>query len=237
MALKVFVDFDGTVTRKDVGNEFFMKFGGDACGDLIAEYRRGGLSAKELFRREVEAIGKLDTEQALEFLHNQEIDRSFIQFVDFCRERGIEFHIVSDGLDFYIHEILGYHGIEGVSVFSNKLTLREDGTAGINFPYDDAECTRCACCKRNIIVTSVADDDVVVYVGEGYSDRCPVRYADIVFAKDDLQRYCQEMNITYHMYGDFEDVTRRLEMILSGKRLKQRREAVMARRDLFISEP
>lgn len=237
MALQVFVDFDGTITRKDVGNEFFIKFGGERCRTYIEQYRSGHLSAKTLFRSEVDALGCLDTPQALEFLRVQEIDGSFREFAGFCKDHGISFHIVSDGLDFYIHEILKHHGIEGVPVYSNKLLLREDGTAGIEFPHDDAECTRCACCKRNIIVTSAADDDVVVYIGEGYSDRCPVRYADIVFAKDELQRYCQEMNITYYLYSDFNDVTRKLGEILSRKRVKQRREARMARRDLFLSEP
>ena len=42
---------------------------------------------------------------------------------------------------------------------------------------------------------------MIVYVGDGYSDRCPVQYADIVFAKGDLQTYCQEQNISYPCTG------------------------------------
>lgn len=237
MALKVFVDFDGTITRNDVGNEFFVAFGGDICRDYIARYRCGEHTAKELFRLEVKALGQLNRISALEFFRTQEIDPSFGRFVDFCTTRSIGVQIVSDGLDFYIDAILSHHGIGTVPVSANRIVFHDDGTAGIEFPHDDAECTRCACCKRNIIAAAAGDDDVVVYIGEGYSDRCPVRYADIVFAKDDLQRYCQEMNITYHLYRDFDDVTRRLAEILSRKRMKQRREAAIARRELFISEP
>ena len=41
MALKVFVDFDGTVTEADVGSAFFLRFGGDVCAALVEEYRGG----------------------------------------------------------------------------------------------------------------------------------------------------------------------------------------------------
>ena len=78
------------------------------------------------------------------------------------------------------------------------------------------------------------DDDIIVYVGDGISDRCPVRYADIVFAKHGLVPYCQEQNISYHDYSHFGDVQVRLEKFLQQKRIKKRREAAMARRDLFM---
>ena len=103
-----------------------------------------------------------------------------------------------------------------------------------SFPYTDSECERCANCKRNHLLTLSSDDDIVVYVGDGISDRCPVRYADIVFAKKGLIKYCQEQNVTYHEYRHFGDVQQRLDPILRQKRIKQRREARMARREVFL---
>lgn len=239
MSLNVFVDFDGTITRQDVGNAFFREFGGDICAQHVAAYKAGEISAKELFRREVSAIGVLDESRAETFLRGQRIDESFKGFVDFCRARGIGLHIVSDGLDYYIARILSYNGIGDVSFFANRLdVVRENGMArlAIGFPHDDAECTRCACCKRNIMMTLSGDDDIIAYVGEGYSDRCPAQYADIVFAKDELQKFCQESNISYLLYSSFDDVVQRLEGLLARKKLRPRREATMKRRDLFIAE-
>ncbi|MGH2569116.1 MAG: MtnX-like HAD-IB family phosphatase, partial [Bacteroidota bacterium] len=66
------------------------------------------------------------------------------------------------------------------------------------------------------------------------SDQCPVRYADIVFAKHNLIPYCQQQNITYHEYRHFGDVQVRLKTILQQKRVRTRREAAMARREVFM---
>ena len=58
---------------------------------------------------------------------------------------------------------------------------------------------------------SAGDGDVLIYVGDGYSDRCPVEYADLVFAKGSLQTWCQQNNISYLPYRSLDDVRRRLE--------------------------
>ncbi|MEO8168751.1 MAG: MtnX-like HAD-IB family phosphatase [bacterium] len=240
MPLKIFVDFDGTITRQDVGNAFFVEFGGKVCSEFVEDYRAEKISAKELFRKEVEAIGVLDEFGAITWLRRQEIDESFRSFADFCRERKIELYIVSDGLDFYIGEILRHNSIDDVTVFANHLEIQsgenDSARLSVSFPYDDAECSRCACCKRNIMLTNSAEDDTIVYVGEGYSDRCPARYADFVFAKDDLQKFCQRENISYFLYSSFDDVVLRLEELLGKKKLRPRREAEMKRREAFIRE-
>jgi 2-hydroxy-3-keto-5-methylthiopentenyl-1-phosphate phosphatase len=87
------------------------------------------------------------------------------------------------------------------------------------------------------MVTLAGDEDIIAYVGEGYSDRCPVQYADIVFAKDVLQTFCQEQNISYHLYDSFDDVVERLRVLLSKKKLRKRLSAEMKRKELFTREP
>ncbi|MBI4536142.1 MAG: MtnX-like HAD-IB family phosphatase [Ignavibacteriae bacterium] len=239
MALKVFVDFDGTIARHDVGEAFFREFGGPECDNVIEEYRAGLISAKECFRRETEAIGTLNEQAAHAFLRHQPIDEGFRRFVGFCRENNIESHVVSDGLDYYIKEILVANGLGDVSFFANRFEFHRDNNGGsrpeISFPYDDAECTRCACCKRNIMLTHSGDEDVIVYVGQGYSDHCPVRYADIVFAKEGLQIFCQRRNISYYPYNTLFDVVERLKVLLVNK-LRKRHRAELNRREAFMSE-
>jgi 2-hydroxy-3-keto-5-methylthiopentenyl-1-phosphate phosphatase len=240
MALKLFVDFDGTVTTQDVGNAFFRRFGGPVCDRLVSEYRDGKISAQACFRGETAAIGRLPAAEAEAFLQEQQISSGFGTFVEFCRGRGIEFHIVSDGLDYYVRRILELNGIDGVSVFANTLSLsgQEAGSAKItvSFPFAAAECDRCACCKRNIILTRAGEDDIIGYIGEGFSDRCASQYADIVFAKDELQKYCQQENISYYLYSDFHDVVARLKLLVARKSLRKRRRAENKRREAFMSE-
>jgi 2,3-diketo-5-methylthio-1-phosphopentane phosphatase len=242
MNLKVFVDFDGTVTKEDVGNAFFRHFGGSVCDDYVRDYHGGLISAKECFRKELASIGTPQPEEIDRFLSRQEVREGFTEFVQFCEASGVEHHILSDGLDLYIGTILARHGLSQVSRFSN--TLHTDAPAAdssfsfaIAFPHDDAECDRCACCKRNIMVSQAGEDHVICYIGDGFSDTCAVQYADVVFARGELQTFCQKENISYFHYSSFHDVRRKLQELLSRTGLRKRKRAELRRRDLFVSEP
>jgi 2,3-diketo-5-methylthio-1-phosphopentane phosphatase len=238
---KVFVDFDGTITRGDVGNGLFRTFGGTACETLVARYRAGEIGARECFRGEAAAMGRCSLTALDRWIDGQEIDNSFGAFAAFCSGAGLELAIVSDGLDYYIRRILDRHGLGAVRFHANVLSFTdpaEDGTARavVAFPHADAECDQCACCKRNIILTATADDEILCYVGEGFSDRCPAGYADIVFARDELQTYCQEKNISYYPYRTFADVTARMSELVARGRVRPRRQAQANRRAAFIRE-
>ncbi len=239
MALKIFVDFDGTVTLHDVGNAFFETFGGPGYRDILREYEAEERSAQDTFRWGVQAIGRVSRTAVDGFLRAQPIDQTFRDFCAYCKTHGIEFHIISDGLDYYIDKILQHNGITGVSVFSNRLLVHQlDGdecSFGIEFPFSDAECSRCACCKRNVVLTRAGENDIIAYIGEGYSDRCAARYADIVFAKDALQTFCQQENISYYPYTSFADIVDRLTLLRNTK-LRKRRRAEVLRRQAFIRE-
>lgn len=243
--IKAFIDFDGTISLRDVGDLMFETFGGPRCVRLVQGYRAGSLSAVECFRRECEACGEVDRGSLDAFLDRQEIDPFFDEFVKFCRDRNIGCTIVSDGMDYYVGRILERNGLAGVPFFANRLELLPvDGGAHVrlqpSFPHRDETCDRCACCKRNHILSLSADDDIIVYVGEGYSDRCPARYADVVFAKDELSEYCRESGIPFVPYRTFGDVTQRLAKMIDrkdaigGVRFQKRRRAELARCDVFL---
>jgi len=236
--LKVFVDFDNTVTVGDLGDALFLHFGGEACAQYDAQYKDGLLTAKECLTKKCEACGFVDRSRLDDFLRSQRVDSTFSDFVRFCEGRRVTLAIVSDGLDYYIDTVLRQQGWEHVPSFSNAVRFAGTGD-GVRmvptFPHDDEVCTRCACCKRNIMLSHSGDEDILVYVGDGYSDRCPAGYADIVFAKGELQPYCQEENISYYEFRSFRDVQTRLETILGYARLRKRREAEKKRRALFMA--
>jgi 2-hydroxy-3-keto-5-methylthiopentenyl-1-phosphate phosphatase len=86
------------------------------------------------------------------------------------------------------------------------------------------------------MLNGTPDEDVLVYIGEGYSDRCPAAYADVVFAKDALQTYCREENISYIPYRSFHDVRRSMELLAGRKKLRRRYRASMRRKEVFVAE-
>lgn len=231
---KVFVDFDGTITKHDVGNAFFRKFGDEAkLLAAIDRWKAGELSGSGLLL--VEASTAVVTEaEAVKFIEGFEIDVSFKDFLGFCRSSGIELSILSDGLAFYIERILSVNGIEGVPFYSNRSQFI-DGGIKIEFPYE-SDCTKCANCKGYQVLTHTGADEVIVYIGNGYFDRCAVQYADSIFAKDDLLRYCEENGVTYFPYDSFQDVLAKFRKILERGKLRKRHRAELKRREAYISE-
>ncbi len=236
--LNIYIDFDGTITRRDVGDAMFEQFGGAQCAGFIEEYRQERISAVECFRRESAACGRLRQGDLDAFLDACEIDPTFPSFVALCRSAGYEVTILSDGMDYYIGRILQRHGLGGVRFRSNHLRLipSGDGTVSMlpEFPFTDEVCDRCACCKRNHLLSSSGNDDIIAYIGEGYSDRCPARYADIVFAKDELLEYCREQGIPCVEYDSFEDIRRDLAPERARRWMRKRRQAELARREAFL---
>ncbi|MGA9120672.1 MAG: HAD-IB family phosphatase [Bacteroidota bacterium] len=241
MSVKIFIDFDGTITTCDVGNAMFRSLGGDAAGEAISLYHAERISARECFLRKAALCGDFPLSDLEAVIDGQSIDPGFKDFAAFCAGRGIDLCVLSDGLDFYIDRIFKRHGIGGIPRFSNAVRLVPSGTDGrvhmnLEFPAENPDCDRCASCKRNIMLTLSGDEDFLVYVGEGYSDRCPARYADLVFAKDQLQSYCQEQNISYLTYATFADVQSGLENLLLKNHLRPRRRACLNRTAAFIAE-
>lgn len=239
MRLKIFVDFDGTISKLDVGDHLFYELGGERCRLLVRDYLNGTISARECFVGVCTAAGQVSRERVDEILDRMEIDPSFKDFVQFCRSREIDFFVLSDGFDYYIDRILKRHGLASVKFIANHLEFQRTDSTGLFFlvpffPYTDEECSRCANCKRNHLLTLSSDEDIIVYIGNGYSDRCPSRYADIVFAKRDLLRYCRQENISYFEYRNFQDVISRLENILSQQRIRKRWQAELRRREAFL---
>ena len=54
--------------------------------------------------------------------------------------------------------------------------------------------------------------DKIIYIGDGHSDICPSRCADLVFAKDVLLQTCEEEGTAnYRPFHDFGEISRYLK--------------------------
>ncbi len=236
MNIKVFCDFDGTITKNDVGDLFFETFGDkEFYHNLVEKWRDYEISSKEMWERIAERV-KVDEDEMEKLILSQEIDPYFAEFVRFCQGNGIEIFILSDGFDFYIKRILEKYGLSSVKFFSNRLFIEKDKVL-LDFPYPDSVCRICGNCKRNHMLTLSADEDIIVYIGDGYSDRCPAEYADIVFGKKELLKFCREKNIPVYEFETFKDVIEQFVRFLSGrKKLKKRWQAELKRKEVFMRE-
>jgi 2,3-diketo-5-methylthio-1-phosphopentane phosphatase len=230
--IRVFCDFDGTVCLQDVGEQFFREFTGEKAEASVRHLLSGEITMQMWLTELCEAIPSMKHDEFLKYVDQFVVDPHFAGFVSFCKERDIPLTVLSDGLDAYVERILSNTGLVQVPFFANHAEFVGEELK-VSFPYTDAECSLCGNCKRNHMLNTSADEDVIVYIGDGYSDRCPVRYADFVFAKRQLIKHCQQQNITFFEFNYFGDVQVKLEEILQRKRIRCRQEAAMARREVF----
>ena len=234
---KVFVDFDGTITRKDIGDAVFTKFGHTAIvKQVIDDLLSDRISARDCWLKLCESVDYIEKQELDEFILRIEIDKTFHELVEYCDKNKIKLFILSDGFDYYIDLILKREKLDHLKVFSNKLILNNNNTLTPAFPYYDSGCTTSANCKRNHIINNSADDEYTVFIGDGNSDKYTVHFCDFIFAKDDLLRYCEKERISYFPFNNFTEVIERMETLRNRKRLKKRHQAELKRRELYIKE-
>ena len=215
--LKIYCDFDGTVTKNDVWVSAFGKFIKDRNKfDIVCEeFSSNVITSRECSLRELDLIEDFNFETLNSYLDKEEIDDYFRDFMEYCKKNDYEIILLSEGLDYYINYILNREKID-LKFFSNKMILKEiPGDNGkkktkltCEFPYPDEHCTYCGMSKRNVLInnTNDLDNEVSVFIGDGTSDFCASNYADIVFAKRRLASYCWKNNITYFDFKNFKDI-------------------------------
>jgi 2-hydroxy-3-keto-5-methylthiopentenyl-1-phosphate phosphatase len=202
------VDFDGTVTEQDLLDTIASRFGDPVVYQEVDEgLDEGRLPLREVITREFEPVTKpLDEVVAWE-LDNVRIRPGFRELVELARERGWRFVIVSSGFHELIEPILVHEGVE-VELHANRVEPRPEGWR-VLWQYDES-CDSCGeSCKRSI-VQALGGEGEIVYVGDGYSDRCAAEASDRVFATKGLARYLDERGVPYEPFDDFHDIARRL---------------------------
>lgn len=234
---KAFVDFDGTITKSDVGEAIFREFGNTGkVNEIIEKLLKDEISAKECWLSLCDSVENFDRKSLDEFINTMEIDETFPDFVDYCERNGIELYVLSDGFDYYIEKIFERENLQNVKVYSNKLVITDKNEMLPEFPYLDANFKTSANCKRNHIINHSGDDEFTVFVGDGNSDKETALICDFIFAKDGLLRHCEMERITFFPFENFGDVIERIDKLKSKKRLKKRYQAELKRKELYIRE-
>jgi 2,3-diketo-5-methylthio-1-phosphopentane phosphatase/HAD superfamily hydrolase (TIGR01509 family) len=216
MKTLILCDFDGTITLRDMGYLLLNRFSRGDWETIDREFREGKIGSKEAYSRIVKTL-QGDEQAVLDFIRkHSHIDPDFPSFYRYCREKGIDVKIVSDGLDFYIKTILEIHHLEDIPYYANEGHFSKEEGMDIVFPHFNEECGLCGTCKKRLVQTHRKDYDFILFVGNGISDRCGAREADFVFAKDSLYTYCIDQDVACHFYQGFQDVLSDLKKRIRG---------------------
>ncbi len=112
---------------------------------------------------------------------------------------------MSDSFRFFLEYILKNNGIGGIKIYSNKIRFSQDRLIP-SFPYTHSTCMICGNCKKKHLSKNGALDKVVIYIGDGLSDLCPAKEADIVFAKGSLKKYLTKERKDFFSFDSLKSV-------------------------------
>jgi 2-hydroxy-3-keto-5-methylthiopentenyl-1-phosphate phosphatase len=202
-------DFDGTVTEKDVS---FMLLDAFADGDWRQwdDKHDAGTITVGRFNQEVFSMVRAGRREMLEYMKPRVTIRlGFENWVAYCRSNRVRLVIVSNGLRFYIEEILGGLGLADVEVhaaetefFPGGLHVRYVGPDGT--VLDDGF-------KESYVDSLLQDGNRLAYVGDGGSDLRPARGCHRVFATGRLLELCRRDDVACTPFTDFNDIIAAME--------------------------
>ena len=219
--VSVLVDYDGTVSRQDIGTVLLAEH---ALVDQAvvaaqdADYDAGRTGSRELMQWDMEVLPR-DGELLRTFAAAMPQDATFPSFVKAVRGAGAAMEIVSDGLGFYVASNLARldPGLVDLPIATNDNDV--DGTGRLAFPYGHPACFVCGTCKRERVRAHEAGGRVVVFIGDGQSDRYAAHHADIVWAKDALLAWGQATGRDFLEWDRFAEIEAWFRAALADGRL------------------
>jgi 2,3-diketo-5-methylthio-1-phosphopentane phosphatase/HAD superfamily hydrolase (TIGR01549 family) len=201
------MDFDGTVNRKDVSFNILNHFTEGRWEGIDKEFISGKIGSLTAYSRISKLLKGNENEWKKYSQEMSDIDPWFKKFLEETSD-SVEVMIVSDGLDIYIKEILKKEGIYGIEFYANKVEFTGDKIE-IKFPFRSEDCDDCGTCKKEVLLKKKKEGyNPIIYVGDGYSDRCVFQYADWVFAKRTLAKILIAKKMGFSYLRSFESLLR-----------------------------
>jgi len=207
----VFVDFDGTISLRDIGPYLLDRFVPGRWEAVDGRYERAEIGSQEYVRELWRLLSGARLTDLQRVAGEVGLDPGFASLVTFLRSNGAEVTVVSDGLGFYVPSRCSPFR---VPVLANGIS---DGVP--HFPNADPTCP-CGLCgtyKARPVRAAKRSGRTTVVIGDGTSDRFGAVEADLVFAKDSLTQWCGRSGVAYVPFGDVADVERTLRQ-MSGLR-------------------
>jgi 2-hydroxy-3-keto-5-methylthiopentenyl-1-phosphate phosphatase len=200
-----FVDFDATITEQDTLVFLLDHLVGRKAWEPIEEKIRSGKITNRVGLREEMKLCQIDQPNLTQLLKkNISIDPTFKLFVDFSKEKALELLVLSGGFGECIEPVFKKYGIE-LPYFANELIFGK-AYLDVRYPYASQGCGDCSHCKAFHLERYKRRGYFTIFVGNGTTDRCPAKAADLVFAKDSLATYCLSERISFKPFDRFSEI-------------------------------
>jgi len=207
-------DFDGTVTIGDVSYILLDAFASGDWRYWDKKYTAGEVSVGR-FSTEVFSMITADRQTMLDYIKGRVVIRpGFDEFAALCRRRDFRLVIVSNGLEFYIEQVLKDIGLPDLEVHAADTHFYPDG---LRVEYIGPDGTVVDSGFKDVFTRLfLADGYRVIYIGDGRSDFEPAQRCHTIFAAADagsLLSYCRRENVECQPYTSFHDIINVLETL------------------------
>jgi 2-hydroxy-3-keto-5-methylthiopentenyl-1-phosphate phosphatase len=201
----VFFDFDNTITSFDVLDDIVERFSvNKKWMDFEDDWKKGKIGSRECLSGQLKSV-RIEKKDLKRYLSGIKIDPYFKRILALLKKRRLAPVILSDSFSFFLKYILKNNGVRPLRIYSNK--IRFSGNRLIpSFPHTHSVCAICGNCKKKHLSKNGALDKVIIYVGDGLSDLCPAKEADIVFAKGNLKRYLAKEGKSFFGFDSLKNV-------------------------------
>jgi 2-hydroxy-3-keto-5-methylthiopentenyl-1-phosphate phosphatase len=206
----IVVDFDGTITERDTLVQIVQSQAPEVFEQVEADLDAGRITLRECIRREFEAVRGEHDQIVAEAVARARVRFGFAELVTAAQAAGDRVVVVSSGFQSIITPVLAKAGVPPVQVVAHEVRFDPGGSL-VEFRHG-RPCTVCDQeCKRSVVEELRGDADVV-YIGDGYSDRCAALAADRVFARRELAEYLDADGAAYEPFEDFVSVRAALSL-------------------------
>jgi 2-hydroxy-3-keto-5-methylthiopentenyl-1-phosphate phosphatase len=227
IAPTVFLDFDGTITVRDVTDAILDAFADRRWLGVEEAWKAGRIGSRECLTLQM-ALVTADRHDVDALLDGLEVDAGFVTLLEWSVARGAPVHIISDGFDYCIQRVLARPSLgfaryaHDIRIVSSHLEPNgQQWRAAFTSPAGG--CVHgCATCKPAAIEQLGVAGSPSVFVGDGLSDRYAAVAADMVFAKGTLATYCLQHSIAYTPYTTLAAVARRLDEVFASETSMER---------------
>jgi 2,3-diketo-5-methylthio-1-phosphopentane phosphatase len=208
---QVWIDFDGTITCRDVLDDLIQRYAISDAWKLVEErWQAGIIGSRQCLREEFDLI-RIDKAELDEFLEGVGVDPGLNRLLDTLRNHRVPVAVLSDGIDHFIRAILARNGIMDITIRSNTLVHRGKRLS-LRCPYASTACSCAAAhCKCASAEELLQIGRKTIYIGDGRSDLCPARKTTAVFAKGALAQALTREVVPFTPFATLNDVAETLE--------------------------
>jgi 2-hydroxy-3-keto-5-methylthiopentenyl-1-phosphate phosphatase len=130
--VRVFVDFDGTISLEDTTDVILERFADPEWRKVEAEWLAGIIGSRECLARQIDLV-RATPEELDSVVEDVPLDPHFSELVALCRSHGVPLTVISDGLDRIIKKMFARAGVD-VPVLANRLEWRGQNRWQLGFP-------------------------------------------------------------------------------------------------------